>query len=1116
MSAPRRSALIRGMTCQPATLLAGPDGRAAARRLLRWLGLPGTLCRFPAERVAPGIRFAARLDAGPVAAFLLETPDGALSRTVLAAGRALRSGDDFRFHVIILLATSPDRLVLACSAPGSRLRHCELDRLCPRHSDAELLAELAAEPGDTPAAVAHRLYRALDRSRVTGRFFRDVVAVCRLVARSWTGVPRTADGDRDGLALLLLSRLMFLYFLQRQGLLAGDRDFLPGLLRTWRRGRHSSSFYRRRLRTVFFHALNRLPAQRTATARELGPLPYLNGGLFEKHRLEHAHPHHDLSDDVLQRVFDDLLEKYRFTAAGGEGPADGARDAGGIDPEILGRIFEGLMPGDRRARTGTFYTPSDFVDRIAGISLAHHLTGRCGLPLPAAIAAVAGNGTGLNRDEGRRVAAVLRDIRVLDPACGSGAFLMGAMSRIARLRAQLDDPRTPAAELRRDVVARSLHGVDLLEDAALICSLRLWLALVPDRTRSDRVPPLPNLDRRIRQGDALIDPLYLNETVSGRPLESTAPPELRSLLSALQPAGAEYLRAGPDTRPRIRARLHRLERDVASAWLTAALGRLSWDARELAARSGDRDLFGEPTRAAVTARSRLRTARSRLDELDGHRRAVIESRRLPFFSFPVHFAEAHDGFDLILSNPPWVRSLHWPPTAQALLRDRYTVCSRAGWPYAAVISGQPAGAGSQVDLSLLFLERSIGLLRQGGTLGVLLPAKVIRSLYAGGARSLLADSVHVEYIEDHSLDHRAVFDADAFTAVVVARRPQPDHDDGAPDVNVRMKRAGSSALTFSVPRHDLALVPGDDHSPWLLAPPACRAALRQMQQIGECLGSSVTIRRGVMTGANDILVVRDLRPGLGDMARIRTDGYFRALSAHTRKAFSGWIEASALRPALRGADVSRWAAQPSRYVVWVPQNDDPSAVTPPRLHRFLARHRRRLDRGSHGVGTLQRLSPLTLGHKVVWSDVAADLRAAVVPARTRTALGTSLPVVPLNTAYFAATMSERESLVLAAYLNSLPVRIFARAIAERAKDGHFRFFAWTVAVIPLPAGWRSGPVADRLEAIACASQRRGAIDSTDAAELDTLVADGYRLDRTHRASLAAFGEWLDGNPGREA
>lgn len=1111
MVTPRYQTLIRGMNDDsPAALLRGLDGRAGAARLLRRLGFTTPL-RPLAPRTGTGRTCTIRRSIdGVLAAFVVEIRGALELDEIRATARALRSLDNVRHHVIIAADHDWSRVAVACESPGAGLHCCTFDRSAIRNADVEVIAELIPEPGETGTAVALRMMRALDRARVSHRFFRDVVAIRNLVARGWTGLPRTAGADRDALALLFLSRLMFLYFLQRRGLLAGDTAYLPRLLREWLDTRGRTSFYRARIRTLFFGVLNRRPEQRTAAARGLGPLPYLNGGLFERHRIESAHPGLDLPDDVVQRVVDDLLEKYRFTSADTAEPAAGG-DAVSVDPEILGRIFEGLMPGDRRSRTGTFYTPAPLVDRVVDMTLVEHLSVRCGIA-PSEIAALCDGNAPLTLDAAvARVRRTLQDVRVLDPACGSGAFLLGALTRVAQLRTRLVPDAASAVETRRDIVARALHGVDLLEDAALICSLRLWLALVPECTDGAQVAPLPNLDRRIRQGDALIDPLDIGAAIAGRPLESTAPAELRSLIAALEPAGAEYLAAGPESRPALRRRLQRLERDVATAWLGALEARLAWEERELHARAADRDLFDQPARHSTVASKRLRSVRSRLQELHTFRHELRGLRRLPFFSFRVHFAEARTGFDLVLSNPPWVRSQHWPPTARRLLRERYAVCAEAGWPYAARLSGQPSAAGAQVDLSLLFLERAIRLLADGGTLGMLLPAKLFRSLYAGGARALLARTLRIARIEDHSLDHRAAFDADAFTAVLVARRSVDDETPANPDVAVTLRRTGRDPLCFGTPEHDLPLRAGDSRSPWLLAPPTCRAVMRTMQCAGPSIGEQLAVRRGVMTGANAIMVVRDVDPKLGDIARIRTEGYYRATTARTRRTFSGWVEASALRPALRGTDVARWCARPARHLLWTPCNDDPSATPPPRLRRFLHRHRGRLPH-EHADGTLQRLSPMTLGHKVVWSDLATDLRAAAVRSHVRCVTGADVPLVPLNTVYFIATSSARESLLLAAYLNSLPLRVFARAIAERAKDCHFRFFAWTIAVLPLPRDWRDNNSATRLLELSETAHQRGGMTDADAAELDRLVARSFALDDDACEGLARFDEWLAASP----
>jgi hypothetical protein len=1142
MESPRCRVFIRGMSdasLEPILReLQLPRNR---NRLLRHLGLPHAPARLrlPAALNDAVVRLYGTRHTSLAAYVLLVrgSLDVAVVRTVAAR---LRAADDAAHQIVIALDDRQRRVVIGCDVFGSGLRHIELDCSALRASELEVLAEMGAADGDTGTAIALRLQHAFDRSRITDRFFRDMVAVRDVVARHWIGLPVAARAERDVLALLLLSRLLFLCFLQRRRVLNGDVRYLLKLLQGWRSTRHATSFYRTRLCTLFFGVLNRRPEQRTARARALGTLPYLNGGLFEQHRLELAHTDLDLGDDVVARVFDDLLERYRFTTV--DAGEHGARltDTLGVDPELLGRMFEGLMPGERRERTGTFYTPATVVDRVVTAALAEHLGERCALPVDTVQRLLEGGSPDLPDGAEERLHAAARELRVLDPACGSGAFLLGALAQIGTLRARLEGCRfgasqfgasrfgesgrltmsailcTPggSVDIRRDIVARTLHGVDLLEDAALICSLRLWLALVPECDDGAGVPPLPNLDRRVRQGDALIDPLDIGDAIAGRPLDTTAPPELRPLLAALEPAGARYLGAGPEERPALRRELARLERALAGVWLATLERRLAWEERELTARGADTDLFGQPASHAATALKRLSSVRQRRQELDASRQNAGGRGCLPFFSFRVHFAEAAAGFDLILSNPPWVRAHRWPPTVRKLLRERFQVCARAGWPHAARLAGMPAAAGAQVDLSLLFLERSVRLLAEHGTLGMLLPAKLFRSLYAGGARELLSRHMRIARIEDHGLDHRGLFDADAFTAVVVARRAGAAESAAsaaaAAMVRVTMTRCGLPPLQFDVSQHELPLLPGDEQAPWLLAPTACRAVLRTMQRAGTPLGEACVIRRGAMTGANQVLVVRQVEPKLGDIARIRTEGYYRAVTDRGRAAYSGWVEGSALRRALRGADVAAWHARPSRHLLWTPRNDDPAATAPPRLRRFLQRHAGRLKQSADELGALHRLSPHTLGHKVVWSDLATDLRAAAVPLSVRTAVGLDAPLVPLNTVYFIAAASDREALLLSAYLNSLPVRVFARTIAERAKDGHFRFFAWTVGILPVPRQWRAGPTADRLTDIARRARAGGGIDAAERAELDALVAAGYGIDRAGMTALAEFDAWLAG------
>jgi hypothetical protein len=147
---------------------------------------------------------------------------------------------------------------------------------------------------------------------------------------------------------------------------------------------------------------------------------------------------------------------------------------------------------------------------------------------------------------------------------------------------------------------------------------------------------------------------------------------------------------------------------------------------------------------------------------------------------------------------------------------------------------------------------------------------------------------------------------------------------------------------------------------------------------------------------------------------------------------------------------------------------------------------------------------------VAWQDLADTLKAVAIPALVRGPAGRDVPVVPLNTVYFIPTTSHEEALLLAALLNSLPVRTFARAIAERAKDARFRFFAWTIALLPLPRRWNQGPAAAELLRISRAAHYLGAIAPDQALRLDRVVGSLYGLGSADLEALADFDLWLRG------
>jgi hypothetical protein len=1118
-------------------ILRGLRRRERVPVLVKALGLEPRLDPVPADRwseqgleAGDGVRAAFIVaERGALRVLLLELSGEASSSGVARIARRVRANDLARQHLFLAAGAGYRRILIGCFGLEGELRHLTIERTHVRRTDVEALEEMVAVADEGGLALAVRFARALDRSRVTRQFFDDFADRRARVAGAWTGVPASARADREQLALLFLCRLMFLYFLQRRGHLAGNSSYVASLWNRWRREKAGKkrTFFRAVIGPLFFGALNRRPGDRDDAARALGDVPYLNGGLFERHALEARHGRLDLPDAVVSDVLDGFFERYRFTTRdAADELVDGVADAG-VDPEMLGKVFEGMMASGRRGDTGTYYTPAKVVDRVVGEALATYVTARTHLTRDDARRVIAnGSVHELEPPVRSAIANAVRGMRVLDPACGSGAFLLGALSRLSRLRRELDPPAE--ADLRRDIVGRTLHGVDLQADAALLCALRLWLALTVETEAPSRtVPPLPNLDRRIRQGNSLIDPLDLGEVhvQDGGPDRGAAlDSRVRHAFRTLTPAGARYLTAEPAEKQALKRELARRERELATAWLAALDDRLGHRIAELRSIAATRDLWGDEVPACAAASAAIPSLSARRAELAQLAEALQEGGTLPFFSFRVHFAECAGGFDLVLSNPPWVRAHRWPASVGQLVRRRYAVCREPGWRYGAALAGAPVAAGAQVDLSQLFLERSLALLAQGGVLAMLIPAKTFRSLYGGPARQMLLRETRLAAIEDHSLDQRSVFRADAFAGVVIASKnaeqdPRSEGRSGdAEPVQVALLRRGVAPLRFELPQHDLPLFPGDLQAPWLLVPEPVRRALRKMQSAGPPLGAepALRVRRGVFTGANHVLLVRDAKPRLSGLCQIRAEGCVRGgdTGDHSASSYEAIIELECLRPLLRGCDVGAWRYRIASYVIWVHDVEGKPAAPPPRLRRYLARHDDALrarsgSRPGSPAGSLFRVSSATLGHKVVWHDLAETLNAVAVPASIRSPLGVDHAVVPLNTVYFIATEDADQALLLAAYFNSLPVRTFARAIAERAKDARFRFFAWTVAALPLPLAWQHN--ARALLDLSRKAHADGALESDRVAELDDIVRSAYGLGPEDARALAEYDAWLRGS-----
>ncbi len=298
----------------------------------------------------------------------------------------------------------------------------------------------------------------------------------------------------------MMGRLVFLQFLQKKGWMNGDPNYLQNL---YAGSEYKDDFLEQVLEPLFFEVLNTKECYRdsqklAALGGEVN-IPYLNGGLFER----------DSNDNRVvvfeAKQFEELFEffsHYNFTIDEND-PYDSEV---GIDPEMLGHIFENLLEDNKDK--GAFYTPKEIVQYMCRQSLIEYLQSKLGKNDD--IVNLVNNhqmGDVLNKSNylaqnAAEIARLLDEVKICDPAIGSGAFPMGILNEIFHLKLTLNPTLNECrAEVKRGIIQNSIYGVDIEQGAVDIARLRFWLSLVVDE---DIAQPLPNLDYKIMCGNSLL------------------------------------------------------------------------------------------------------------------------------------------------------------------------------------------------------------------------------------------------------------------------------------------------------------------------------------------------------------------------------------------------------------------------------------------------------------------------------------------------------------------------------------------------------------------------------------------------------------------------------------
>lgn len=676
--------------------------------------------------------------------------------------------------------------------------------------------------------------------------------------------PHVADDETARLfTQRLLNRLMFLYFIQKKGWMTFEND--PNYLRrifddALTRGH---DFYRDRLYYVFFYGLSN-----TAESKEIhnkaeleairGTLPYLNGGLFE--------PEKDGLDEkgkvpLANGRFGEVLglfERYNFTID--ESTPFEVQVA--VDPEMLGKVFEELVTG--RHESGSYYTPRTVVSFMCREALKHALAGT---DTSEAITKLVDQNDGRNITDPEKVLNRLRDLKICDPACGSGAYLLGMLQELLHVREALFASTAIAKDAqykwKREIIENNIYGVDLDRFATQIAALRLWLSLAIE---SEEPHPLPNLKYKIGCGDSLLAPI---EAVG-----QTPDLHRRALIEQFRARKKEYTDADSHLeKAEAEAEIERLRVEIART--LHHLPEPPSPAKLILARNSV-----EPLRSKIQEGVRggnkalAETNQKKLDSLLADiakweaEQTVDHYDTKNVFDWSVEFADVFEegGFDVVLANPPYIQLQRMGAIADKYASAGFETFARTG------------------DIYCLFYELGQKLLKPNGVVCYITSNKWMRAAYGANTRQFFAEKTNPILLIDFA--GQQIFEgATVDTNILMFSKTANEQktlacvmkEDALNNLSVFVRQSGYESEFVS-------------KQSWVILSEIEQRIKSKIESIGTPLRDwNISIYRGVLTGYNDAFII----DGETRNALIKADPKSDEI----------------IRPVLRGRDIKRYSYQ---------------------------------------------------------------------------------------------------------------------------------------------------------------------------------------------------------------
>ncbi|MFH2062177.1 MAG: DNA methyltransferase, partial [Candidatus Beckwithbacteria bacterium] len=562
----------------------------------------------------------------------------------------------------------------------------------------------------------------------------------------------------------LLGQIVFLYFLQKKGWFGvkkdedwgtGSKNFLRELFET--KHKQYKYFFNEVLEPLFYEALRYDRSHDDHYFSQFNcKIPFLDGGLFDPineydwiktdillpntlFSNERPTKEGDKGDGIL-----DIFDRYNFTIKEDE-PLE---KEVAIDPEMLGKVFENLLEVKDRKSKGSYYTPREIVHYMCQQSLINYLDtelksksnqqdietlikfGDSTIEHDKNIAEKNNSEKGyklpkLIIKQAQDIDDLLADIRVCDPAVGSGAFLVGMMNEIIKARNALtshlkNQVNRSIYHFKRQAIEKSLYGVDIDLGAVEIAKLRLWLSLIVDEENINVIKPLPNLDYKIMQGNSLI------EYVSPESLAATNDPERTALIRNFNQAKDKYQTTyDPAEKKNKREEINSL---IENIMLYDEKRKLETDKTwQKVQQLKQNNLFGEDNEQMALGKlseNEIKKVKEQQEKFNQLKQASPQDH----FEWHLNFNEIFKnkgGFDVIIANPPYVRVQNLSYEEIDKYKKRFQTAFK------------------RIDISILFMELANQIMNKKSIASYITSSQFLKTEYGRKIREFLKTKLKI-------------------------------------------------------------------------------------------------------------------------------------------------------------------------------------------------------------------------------------------------------------------------------------------------------------------------------------------------------------------------------------